>query len=135
MLNPDSTIKGDFLSNDQIPTTLTPLIKTIFAEQFEFSNTVVSSIQDYANNKPDAKRVSRITGQADFKIGGIDGKRSMFSFVQWKVQRVLDALHHLNGAEADDAKAWLKTIGGDALIDMKIEHRLNREGHREVLEK
>jgi hypothetical protein len=106
----------------------------IFAEQFQFLNTAVSSIQDLANKNPDAKRVSRITGQTDFKIGGIDGKRSMFSFVQWKVQRVLDALHNLKGTEVDDTKTWLKTIG-DALIDMKIEHRLKREGHREVLEK
>jgi glutathione S-transferase len=135
MQNPDSTKKGDFLSNDEIPATLTPILKTIFAEQFEFSNTVVSSIQDLANKNPDAKRVSRITGQTDFKIGGIDGKRSMFSFVQWKVQRVLDALHNLKGTEADDAKIWLKTIGGETLIDMKIEHRLKREGHREVLER
>ncbi len=127
--------KGDFLANDEIPATLTPILKTIFSEQFEFSNKVINSIQDYANNQPDAKRVSRITGQTDYTIGGVNGKRSMFSFVQWKVQRVWDALHHLKGSEADDAKAWLKTLGGDALIDMKIEHRVKREGNSEVLDR
>ena len=104
MLDPDSTKKGNFLRDDEIPTTLEPILKTIFAEQFEFSSEVVKNIQDYAKNHPEAKRVSRIIGQTDFKIGGIDGKRSMFSFVQWKVQRAWDALATLVDKE------HLKTI-------------------------
>jgi len=135
MLDPDSTNKGNFLQNDEIPPTLEPIFKTIFAEQFEFSSKVVKSIQEYAEEHSEAKRISRIIGQTDFKIGGIDGKRSMFSFVQWKVQRVWDALHSLQGKEADVAKIWLGSIHGDALINLKIHHRLKRENFREVLDK
>ena len=57
----------------------------------------------------------------------------MFTFTQWKLQRPWDALHNLKGDEAQDAKDWLNTIGGDALIEMKIEHRLKRKGFNEVL--
>lgn len=133
MLEPENAPKGDFLPNDEIPETLAPILKTIFAEQFEFSDKVVNSVQDYVKQKPDAKRVSRITGQTDFIIGGIKGERSMFTFVQWKVQRAWDALHNLKGNESQDAKNWLTSIGGEALIDMEIEHRLKREGYNEVL--
>lgn len=59
----------------------------------------------------------------------------MFSFVQWKVQRAWDALHSLQGKEADVAKIWLKSIHGDALINLKIRHRLKRENFREVFDK
>lgn len=135
MLDPDSTKKGNFLRDDKIPTTLEPILKTIFAEQFEFSNEVVENVQTYASKNPEAQRVSRIIGQTDFKIGGIDGKRSMFSFVQWKVQRAWDALNNLQGSEAEDAKQWLRSLSGDALIDLKIQHRIKRENFREVLEK
>lgn len=135
MLDPDSAKKGNFLRNDEIPTTLEPILKTIFAEQFEFSNEVINSIQEFADQNPEAERVSRIIGQTHFKIGGIEGKRSMFSFVQWKVQQAWDALHNLQGKEADDAKQWLRSIDGNALIDLDIRHRLKRVNFKEVLEK
>ena len=135
MLDPDAHAeKGDFLPDDRVPDTLTPILKTLFDEQFEFTTATINSVQNYVKQNPNAKRVSRITGEADFKIGGIQGKRSMFTFTQWKAQRVWDALHKLTGKEAVEAKAWLKTLGGDALIDMKIEHRLKRENYKEVLD-
>ena len=134
MLDPDTHgIKGDFLENDKIPVTLEPILKTLFDEQFEFTLKTVNSVQDYVAQHPNAKRVSRITGETEFKIGGVQGKRSMFTFTQWKVQRVWDALHNLKGNDAEEAKNWLTSIGGEALIDMKIEHRLKREGYKEVL--
>jgi glutathione S-transferase len=135
MLDPDKTKKGNFLRDDEVPATLEPILQTLFSEQFEFSQNVVDSIQKYTDDNPQAKRVSRIIGESDFRIGGIVGKRSMFSFVQWKVQRAWDALHSLKGKEADDAKHWLHSINGDALINLNIRHRIKRENFREILEK
>lgn len=135
MLDPDSVAKGNFLRADEIPRTLEPVLKIIFAEQFEFSNKVVCSIQDYAEQNPEAERVSRIIGQADFTVGGSKGERSMFSFVQWKVQRACDVLHNLEGKEEKDAKSWLRSINGDALINLNIRHRLKRVNFREVFDR
>ena len=135
MLDPDSTPKGNFLANDEVPTTLEPILKTIFQEQFEFSNQVVENIQQFAKQNPDAERVSRILGQTEFTIGGIKGKRSMFSFVQWKVQRAWNALQILQGQEAEDAKQWLQSINGSALLNMNIEQPLKRDNYREVFAK
>jgi hypothetical protein len=135
MLDPDKTKKGNFLRDDEVPATLKPILKTLFAEQFEFSQSVVDNIQKFTDDNPQAKRVSRIIGESDFMIGGVAGKRSMFSFVQWKVQRVWDALHCLKGKEADDAKEWLQSINGDALINLDIRHRLKRVNFHEILER
>lgn len=135
MLDPDSTKKGNFLRDDEIPATLEPIFKILFAEQFEFSNKVITHIQDYADQNPKAQRISRVIGETSFKIGGIAGKRSMFSFVQWKVQRTWDALQDLQGKDASEAKRWLRSINGDALIELNIQHRLKRENFCEVFDK
>ena len=126
---------GNFLTNDQVPETLEPILKTLFAEQFIFSAEVIEKIQTHVDQHPDAKRVSRILGQTDFTIGGVKGKRSMFSFVQWKVQRPWKVLTGLTGSEAEEVTRWLQSINGQGLIDLDIRHTLKRINHREVLEK
>ena len=135
MLNPEQTQVGNFLTNDQVPETLEPILKTLFAEQFIFSAEVIEKIQAHVDQHPDAKRVSRILGQTDFTIGGVKGKRSMFSFVQWKVQRPWKVLTGLTGPEAEEVTRWLQSINGQGLIDLDIRHTLKRINHREVLEK
>lgn len=135
MLNPEQIQVGNFLTNDQVPETLEPILKTLFAEQFIFSAEVIEEIQTHVDQHPDAKRVSRILGQTDFTIGGVKGKRSMFSFVQWKVQRPWKVLAGLTGTEAEEVTRWLQSINGQGLIDLDIRHTLKRINHREVLEK
>ena len=135
MLNPEQTKVGNFLTNDQVPKTLEPILKTLFAEQFSFSTKVIKHIQTYVDQNPEAKRVSRILGQTDFTIGGVTGKRSMFSFVQWKVQRAWKVFKTLTGPEAVEVKQWLQSINGQALIDLEIRHLIKRQNHHEVLDK
>lgn len=135
MLNPEQTQVGNFLTNDQVPETLEPILKILFAEQFNFSAEVIEKIQTHVDQHPDARRVSRILGQTDFTIGGVKGKRSMFSFVQWKVQRPWKVLTGLTGPEAEEVTRWLQSINGQGLIDLDIRHTLKRINHREVLEK
>jgi len=133
LLNPDQTHKGEFLANDEIPATLTPILKTLFAEQFSFAEKVVAGIDDIAERNPQAKRVSRIIGEASFKVGGVEGKRCMFSFWQWKVQRAWDVLHNLPAEQQQPVKAWLTDCGGEALINLQIRHRIERKNNREIL--
>lgn len=135
MLTPEATAQGDFLENDDVPATLNPILKNIFAEQFVFSHNVVKAIQEYADKNPQAKRISRIVGITDFTVGGITGQRSMFSFVQWKMQRVVDAFHNTDNAQQEDVSQWLRSINGDALMTINIKHRLKREDNSEVFDR
>jgi len=135
MLTPEQTPKGDFLPDDEVPVTLTPILKTLFAEHFQYVKQVVKNIDDYVESNPDATRVSRIMGETPFIVGGIPGIRMIFSFGQWKVQRAWDALQQVPEEGRIDVQHWLHNIDGEGLSKMDIRHRLVRENFKEILNK
>lgn len=134
MLNPETVPKGDFLTDDQIPDTLIPMLETIFREQFEFIRNVISTIDGIMEEDPSLTRVSRIIGKCDFVIGGEKSERLMFAFTQWKVQRALDPYHALEGKTKEDVKEWLCSLGGDAFTNTVIRHRMIRRNNKEIME-
>lgn len=123
----------NFLADDEVPATLTPLFQLIFAEQFPFNVGVIDNINQYLSDKPDARRVSRIVGDGEFAIGGVKGKRKQFSFLQWKVQRSHDIYTQLDTEQKPAVDDWLDQVNGAAFKQLTIKHPMKRENYKEVL--
>ncbi|WP_420588494.1 glutathione S-transferase family protein [Bacterioplanoides sp.] len=130
---PAASANNNFLENDEIPATLTPIFQLIFAEQFPFNVGVIEKINQFVAAKPGAKRVSRIVGEGEFTIGGIRGKRKEFSFLQWKVQRSHDIYSQLSDEQKSDVDNWLDSVNGEAFKNLQIKHPMKRENYREIL--
>ncbi len=106
---------GTFLPDDQVPETLRPLFACILTDQWPWMTTLEHAIDAYCVDNPEATRVPRSLGEADFSIQGHAGRRKLATFVQWKAQRARTAYCAADGA----ADEWLqRVLGHDADISV-----------------
>jgi hypothetical protein len=60
-------------------------------------------------------------------IGNARFQRTALPFVSWKMQRLLDVHAAMTPADQQAVRTWLKSLGGERLLDMKMP-RLRRVG-------
>jgi glutathione S-transferase len=119
----------EFLPDDHVPEALDPVFRMIFEEQMPWLRTVVTAIDRYVEEHPDALRVPRALGVAPFEVCGHRGERKIVTFTQWKGQRVRGAYE----AAAGRADPWLARFGEPAALIPEIRHPLTRKDFKEIL--
>jgi hypothetical protein len=72
-------------------------------------------------------------GPISHPMGNGRFERTALSFTLWKVQRLLDVYAAMTAAEQRAVRDWLRTLGGERLLEMKIP-RLRRVGVQVGLE-
>ncbi len=107
-LRKGAPVRGDFLKDDQVSSVLDPLFTCVLQDQWAWIRTLVGVIDAYCAENPDAARVPRALGEADFAIRGRAGRRKLVTFVQWKAQRARAAYDAADG----QADAWLRRALG-----------------------
>ncbi len=113
---------GEFLANDEVPTTLDPVFPTLFAEQFPYLRALLDAIETYCAKNPEAKRVPRALGNTSFCIGGAAGERRLLTFSQWMLQRPLGAYQSLSLEERAAVDSWLVRVGGQEAMQWEVKH-------------
>lgn len=100
--------RGDFAPADEVGPGLDQLFACLLKDQWSWIKTLVEAIDQYCNEHPEARRVPRALGSADFMIRGRSGRRKLVTFVQWKAQRARDQYEAADSA----ADAWLRRVVG-----------------------
>ncbi len=122
---------GEFFPTDEVPITLDPIFRTLFAEQWRYTDALIAAIDAWCAEHPDATRVPRSLGNTAFVIGGAQGERRLITFSAWMAQRPLDAYAAGDGA----ADAWLGQVGGTDLTKTRIANRQVRRDFKMGLER
>jgi len=120
---------GDFLPDDAVPATLTPLLRTLFAEQFPVIADTIRLNAAWIAAKGEAE-LPRVIGQHACRIGGVEVPRAVFPYVQWMWQRAADIYAGLSEDERAGVDAWLGEVGGLAAFQTPIPKRLERRDNR-----
>ncbi len=123
---------GEFLPNDQVPTSLQPMFDCIIEDLLPWIRTLVDAIDGYCQEHPEALRVPRSLGEATFTIRGRSGQRKLVTFVQWKAQRACEAYR-----KAEGGAEWLASVGcveSSTAIPV-IGHPFRLENYKAVLDK
>lgn len=124
---------GPFLDADDVPATLDPVFRTLFAEQMVWIGRLVEAIDAWCADNPDARRVPRSLGDSPFSVGGAAGQRRRVTFVQWKAQRPLEVYGRIPEVERGPTHAWLDRVGGRERMAMTIRNPLIRVDFKPVL--
>jgi glutathione S-transferase len=114
-----------FLPDDVVPDCLDALFACALEDQWRWIETLVAAIDSYCDAHPDAKRVPRALGAADFMLRSRPGKnRKLVTFVQWKAQRARQAYEAADGA----ADPWMRRVLGldpGADVSQRLTHIRN----------
>ena len=138
--NPAST--PAFLENDEIPATLLPLLKDMFAQQWPVLKNTSEALADWreknASNENTSCFIPRTIGQHTFKIGrgeaeNVEEQRFIFSFHQYKLQRVLDVFNSIEQPNPE-LMSLLAEVGGLEYMQLDVNERVAFEGNRLVFE-
>ncbi|RUP76416.1 glutathione S-transferase [Alteromonas sp. KS69] len=132
----------DFLENDEIPSTLLPLLKNMFAQQWPVLKNTSEALADWreknASNENTLRFIPRTIGQHNFKIGrseteNVEEQRFVFSFHQYKLQRVLDVFNSIEQPSLE-LMSLLEEVGGLEYMRLEVKDRVAFEGNRLVFE-
>ena len=120
---------GEFLPDDEVPETLLPLLRGLFARQGPVIADTIRLTGAWIAAKGEAE-LPRVIGQHLCRIGGVEVPRAVFPYLQWMWQRAVDCLARLDDAERPAAEDWLAALGGLDLFRTPIRHRLERRNNR-----
>lgn len=129
-----------FLDNDEIPATLLPLLKDMFAQQWPVLKNTSEALSHWreknANNENTSRFIPRTIGQLSFKIGrdeaeNVEEQRFIFSFHQYKLQRVLDVFNSIEQPNPE-LMSLLEEVGGLEYMQLDVNERVAFEGNRLV---
>jgi glutathione S-transferase len=129
MTMPPAPLSGDFLFDDEVPSTLDPLLARMFTEQGPVLSRTIAAIAAYAATSPDGL-VPRGLGRHSFLIEGARGERAIYPFNVYRFQRAHDQYAQLDDAARARADALLAKVGGLDLLQAPIPQRLTRENNR-----
>jgi glutathione S-transferase len=131
-----------FLENDEIPATLLPLLKDMFAQQWPVLKNTSEALSHWreknSSNDNTSRFIPRTIGQHAFKIGrgeteNVEEQRFIFSFHQYKLQRVLDVFNSIEQPSPELTKL-LDEVGGGEYMQLDVKDRVVIESNRLVFE-
>lgn len=116
---------GEFLGGDVIPPTVVPMLDSVFHEMAPLLEAVADQVRKM-KHRP-GSHLPRISGPVQFPLAGQLFSRHGIPYTLWMAQRVLDVLASLPANDADDVRCWVKALGGERFLQLRIP-RLNRVG-------
>ncbi|MES2490011.1 MAG: glutathione S-transferase family protein [Pseudomonadota bacterium] len=128
-MNKPQPLSGAFLSQDQIPETLTPIFQAMFSEFLPMIEGILEQVKTALPKCAPGKALPRGLGEVEFPMGNGRYRRAAIPYIVWMTQRILDVYHSMSTRDQASVRAWLTGLGGEALLDMEIP-RLRRVGLR-----
>lgn len=117
---------GEFLSNDQIPATLLPVLRRMMREQLPEMIATANAFKQWRIEHP-GERIPRAIGTHEFELEGVRGQRMIGTYKLWMLQRTLDVYTQLTNDERQRADNLLDEVDGQALRQFDLP-RLKRDG-------
>jgi len=134
MNKPPQPRAGDFLEDDHIPETLTPILQRIFADFWPYFEEVQAQLEPTLRSRAKGKVLPRIAPKqlrlsvSDGHNGSLEHLGSFYAL--WMAQRVQDVVRALSPQDRAEVEAWLATVGGERLMQLEIVPRLEPVGLR-----
>ena len=118
---------GDLPQHDELPASLAPILRLIIDEFLPMAEAIGVELAKAQHSASRQQLLPRGLGPITHPMGNARFERSALPFTLWKMQRLLDVYAAMTQVEQRAVRMWLKTLGGERLLDMKIP-RLHRVG-------
>lgn len=120
MFIPESAAGGEFWTDDRLPDTLTPMLRSIFDEMVRYLAACADAVRKQPILPPDSKAAPRFLESVSYPMAGGTHTRPALSYVVWMTQRLLNALAAMSVADQQRVRAWLASVGGEAVLRLDL---------------
>lgn len=124
---------GEFIADDQVPESLTPVLARMFREQLpvlKSTQRALAALGPEMRERP----LPRAIGRHSFRIGAVESERAMYTFNLWRWQRAADQFQALPASAREAALELIRRAGGDDWATQPAAPRLRREQNQLWLE-
>lgn len=127
MYQPESSAGGEFFADDRIPETLLPALRSIIDEMLPFLVACANEVRKTPVLPADTAKPPRMLGMVSYPMAGGTHRRRAFAYTVWMAQRLLEAFKAMSAADQERVREWLKSLGGEGLLDLRLP-RVKRVG-------
>lgn len=116
---------GNWLADDVIPETLSPILQLQLRDQLPVLREVVARVERYAqqqNSNTSEVKLKRFMGRQPYAIDGIASRRFVTPYSQWMLQRALLPLFDLTGEQYQGVVDWLEHHKLEVWLTLKPKH-------------
>lgn len=119
MQTPAQSKGGSFLPDDEVPETLTPLFASVFGEFWPQLTATLALLEKEPAPAP-GRGYRRQLGVIEIPTAGQAFRLAARPYSLWMAQRPLDAYAALKPDEQATVREWLRSVGGEKILDTKI---------------
>lgn len=123
----DATV-GDLVANDEIPSTLTPILQRIASEHFPVLNDTNRLLTEWRKVNPDKQEVERFIGMHDFTVEGVTGQRVVLPYALWMLQRPIN--FYRSQADSTELDQFLSSVGLSEFTKIVLNNQLIRKDNK-----
>lgn len=122
---------------EALPPTLRPVLQLLLRDFLPILLASIAAQQNWLAAHPEVDELPRHFASHRVVLGRgtpleVEVTRACFSYDQWMLQRVLDALAAAPASERPEAEAWLHDIGAGELVGLTLPRRIARRHYRLV---
>lgn len=118
---------GRFLSHDEVPETLLPVLGRMFAEALPVFADSARQVREWMNAHP-GETLPRVLGMHAFTVEGQTGQRIIRPYSLWMLQRARSYYLSLGAEDRAAGDRMLREAGGEGFIEFDDPPRLERAG-------
>jgi len=126
---------GDFLADDDLPSSLRPLLELVGRDAIPLLLDNVRAFEEWADSRPAGMvELPRGVGGHSTHLRGVEVQRMTSPYTLWMVQRPLDAYAALPASDRAKVDAALAGTGCEPLLAYSPRHRLGKDHFKVVFE-
>ena len=120
MFEPASAEGGEFLADDQIPSTLLPALRSIFDEMLPFLQGCATAVEQSPVLSDTTRKAPRFLGPLSYPLAGGTHQRLAASYPVWMAQRLLAVFAALPADQQQRVRSWLSSVGGEGVLQLQL---------------
>ncbi len=119
MFEPPDT-PGEFQTEDRVPGTLTPALRSIFDEMVPFLAECARELRKTPVFPENSRKAMRFLGEIRYPLAGDSFRQTGFSYPVWMAQRLLDAFRQMPEVDQSAVSHWLDAVGGGGVLQLDL---------------
>lgn len=128
-MNDGATVEGEFLGEDEVPETLTPILTHMFKEYWPVLETVVDKVSTWLVSNPSCDEIPRVMGMHPFTLGNTSSEQMTLPYTQWMLQRVLDYYQQIIPEDKLTVDVFLNHLQAGDAMNIKLINRVVRKNN------
>jgi glutathione S-transferase len=122
---------GDYLPQDEVPATLLPVLRHAFAEYVPVALDTIERVGAWIEQNP-GQPIPRFLGTQQFQIGGVSETKTVWTCIQYMMQRPLKLYQSAHGDGKKAMDSLLAALGAGCDLGFKVTRPVKRENYKLV---